>query len=241
MRIAILADIHSNLEALEAVLGALSRARIDRYVCVGDVVGYGADPKACLDRVRDLAKVVVAGNHDWAVSGRLSMEFFNAYAREAITWTRAQLAPEDIRWLHELPLEADVDGLFTLVHATLHNPANFDYLLTSYDAHLSMAVLERPLCFVGHSHIPITFTERDGLGFTFSDTIDLTKVKKAIVNPGSVGQPRDENPDAGYGVYDTVKRRVTLHRVSYDVARASEKIARAGLPQVLADRLHVGK
>ena len=241
MRIAVIADIHSNLEALEAVLDALSRARIDRYVCVGDVVGYGADPKACIDRVRDLCEVVVAGNHDWAVANRLSMEFFNAYARHAIHWTRDQIQPDDTRWLHDLPLQADVDGLFALVHATLHNPAAFDYLLTSYDAHLSMAVLERPLCFVGHSHIPITFTERDGLGFTFADTIDLTKVKKAIVNPGSVGQPRDENRDAGYAVYDTVKRKVTLHRVPYDVAGAADKITKAGLPQVLADRLHVGK
>ena len=241
MRIAVIADIHSNLDALEAVLSALSRTRIDRYVCVGDVVGYGADPKACIDRVRDLCDVVVAGNHDWAVAGRLSMEFFNAYARQAIVWTRERIGADDVRWLHDLPLQADVDGLFALVHATLHNPAAFDYLLTSYDAHLSMEVLERPLCFVGHSHIPITFTERDGLGFTFADSIDLTKVKKAIVNPGSVGQPRDENPDAGYAIYDTVKRKVTLHRVPYDVAAAAGKINDAGLPRVLADRLHVGK
>lgn len=241
MRIAVIADIHSNLEALEAVLGALSRSRIDRTVCVGDVVGYGADPKPCIDRVRETCDIVVAGNHDWAVAGRLSMEFFNTYARDAIVWTRLQLQPNDLRWLNDLPLQADVHGLATLVHATLHNPAAFDYLLTSYDAHLSMAVLDHPLCFVGHSHIPITFTERDGLGFTFADTIDLTKVKKAIVNPGSVGQPRDENPHAGYAIYDTVKRKVTLHRVPYDVDAAGKKIVEAGLPQVLADRLHVGK
>lgn len=241
MRIAILADIHSNLEALEAVLGALSKTRIDRYVCVGDVVGYGADPVPCVAKVREICGVVVAGNHDWAVAGRLSLEFFNSYAREAIGWTRNQLGPADIAWLRDLPLQHDIEGLATLVHSTVHNPAAFDYLLTSYDAHLSMAVLELPLCFVGHSHIPITFMEKGGLGFTFSDTIDLAKIDKAIINPGSIGQPRDENPAASYAVYDTAKRRVTLHRIAYDVATASRKIERAGLPKVLADRLHVGK
>ncbi|MCE9637254.1 MAG: metallophosphatase family protein [Planctomycetes bacterium] len=241
MRIAILADIHSNLEALEAVLGALSKTRIDRYVCVGDVVGYGADPAPCVAKVRELCDVVVAGNHDWAVAGKLSLEFFNSYAREAIGWTRSQLSPPDVAWLRELPLQHDIEGLATLVHSTVHNPAAFDYLLTSYDAHLSMAVLELPLCFVGHSHIPITFMEKGGLGFTFSDTIDLSKIDKAIINPGSIGQPRDENPAASYAIYDTAKRRVTLHRIAYDVAAASRKIEKAGLPKVLADRLHVGK
>jgi diadenosine tetraphosphatase ApaH/serine/threonine PP2A family protein phosphatase len=241
LRYAILADIHSNLEALEAVLAALSKSRIDRYVCVGDVVGYGADPKPCIDRVRDICSVTIAGNHDWAVAGTLSLEFFNGYAREAIRWTRERLEAADLAWLRDLPLEHDLEGLAMLVHSTLHNPAAFDYLLTSYDAHLTMRVLERPLCFVGHSHIPITFMERNGLGFTFADMIDLTKVDKAIINPGSVGQPRDENPAAAYAVYDTVKRRVTLHRVPYDLDACCSKIERAGLPQVLADRLRVGK
>ncbi len=241
MRYAILADIHSNLEALEAVLTSLERERIDHYVCVGDVVGYGADPKPCLDRVRDLCDVIVAGNHDWAVAGTLSLEFFNDYAKAAVYWTREQLEDDDIAWLRDLPLTADVDRHTLLVHSTLHDPPAFDYLLTSYDAHLSMRVLKKSLCFVGHSHIPITFMERGGLGFTFADSIDLSKIEKAIINPGSVGQPRDENPEAAYAIYDTVKRRVTLHRVSYDIDTAAAKISDAGLPQPLADRLRVGK
>jgi diadenosine tetraphosphatase ApaH/serine/threonine PP2A family protein phosphatase len=241
VRIAVLADIHSNFEALDAVLTALGRTRIDRYVCVGDIVGYGADPGPCIERVREVCDLVVAGNHDWAVAGTLSLEFFNSYAREAILWTRAQMDADSLDWLRGLPIQADVDDLATLVHSTLHNPAAFDYLLTSYDAHLSMAVLQRPICFVGHSHIPITFLEKDGLGFTFAESIDLAQVQKAIVNPGSIGQPRDENPAAAYAVLDTIKRRITLHRVRYDVARAAGKIEQAGLPRVLADRLHVGK
>ena len=241
MRYAIIADIHSNLEALEAVLEDLEDKQIDRHICAGDVVGYGADPKACLDRIRDLCDVSVAGNHDWAVARTLSMEFFNAYARAAIEWTWEQLSDEDVAWLRDRPLQADVGTDAMIVHSTVHDPEAFDYLLTSYDAYLSIKVLDRPLCFVGHSHIPITFIERGGLGFTFADEIDLNRFTKAIVNPGSVGQPRDENPDASYAIYDSEARKVTLHRVSYDIDGCCSKIEKAGLPQVLADRLRVGK
>jgi len=241
LRYAIIADIHSNLEALEAVLGDLADKNIDQYVCAGDVVGYGADPKPCLDRVRDLCEVSVAGNHDWAVARTLSMEFFNSYAREAIEWTWTQLTDDDIAWLRDRPLQADVGDDAMIVQSTVHDPEAFDYLLTSYDAYLSIKVLEKPLCFVGHSHIPITFIERGGLGFTFADEIDLAKFTKAIVNPGSVGQPRDENPRASYAVYDTDTSKVSLFRVDYDIDACCAKIEKAGLPQVLADRLRVGK
>jgi diadenosine tetraphosphatase ApaH/serine/threonine PP2A family protein phosphatase len=241
VRYAIIADIHSNLEALEAVLEALSATRIDQYLCCGDIVGYGADPVPCIRRVQELDALTVAGNHDWAVAGTLSMEFFNEYARSAIEWTREQLPDEDVEWLRDLSLQEDIEHGALLVHSTVHDPAAFDYLLTSYDAHLSMKVLQHSLCFVGHSHIPITFMERGGLGFTFAETIELKRVDKAIVNPGSVGQPRDENPEAGYAIWDTVRRKVTLHRVPYDVDRACWKIERAGLPQMLSDRLRVGK
>lgn len=240
MRYAILADIHSNLEALDAVLEDLRGQRIDEYVCAGDVVGYGADPKACLDRVRDLCAVSVAGNHDWAVARTISMEFFNQYARAAIEWTCEQLTEDDIQWLRDRPLIADVGPEASIVHSTVHDPEAFDYLLTTYDAYLSVKVLEKPLCFVGHSHIPVTFLERGGMGVSFADEIDLQKYNKAIVNPGSVGQPRDENPDASYAVYDSDQKKVTLHRVPYDVDACCRKIEAAGLPQKLSDRLRVG-
>jgi hypothetical protein len=149
VRYAILADIHSNLEALEAVLADVEHQSVDQYICAGDVVGYGADPKPCLDRIRDLCAISVAGNHDWAVARTLSMEFFNAYARAAIEWTWEQLPAEDIEWLRTRPLTADVNEEAMIVHSTVHDPAAFDYLLTSYDAYLSIKVLERPLCFVG--------------------------------------------------------------------------------------------
>lgn len=241
MRYGILADIHGNLEALETVLDAMADMRVERYLCVGDVVGYGADPKACIDRVREVCDVVVAGNHDWAVAERISPEFFNPYARDAIEWTQDVLDDEDIAWLGDLPLEAVVDETTLLVHSTVHDPQAFDYLLTSYDAFLSMKVLEQTLCFVGHSHIPITFLSHEGLQVDFSDFIDLGIAEKVIVNPGSVGQPRDDNPHAAYAVYDTDKQCIWLERMPYDIDTCTSKIEDAGLPQILAERLRFGK
>ncbi len=240
MRYAVVSDVHSNYEALEAVLADAAAQRIDKYLSTGDIVGYGADPEACISRIRSLDPVIVAGNHDWAVAGRLSLDFFNSYAREAIEWTRERLDADAVRWLAGLPLTAKV-GDITLVHATVHGPENFDYLLTAYDAHLSLEVLDTPVCFVGHSHVPVTFATNGTVTFSFATTIDLTETVKAIVNAGSVGQPRDGNPHASYGVYDTETRVAEVRRVPYDIASASRKILAAGLPPVLAERLWHGK
>lgn len=240
MRYAVVSDVHSNYEALEAVLADAAGQRIDKYLSTGDIVGYGADPEACISRIRSLDPVIVAGNHDWAVAGRLSLDFFNSYAREAIEWTRERLDADAVRWLAALPLTAKV-GDITLVHATVHGPENFDYLLTAYDAHLSLEVLDTPVCFVGHSHVPVTFATNGTVTFSFATRIDLAETVKAIVNAGSVGQPRDGNPHASYGIYDTEARVAEVRRVAYDVASASRKILAAGLPPVLAERLWHGK
>jgi diadenosine tetraphosphatase ApaH/serine/threonine PP2A family protein phosphatase len=240
MRYAIISDVHSNLEALEAVLSSLEDERIDAYLSTGDIVGYGADPSACIDRIRGLSPVIVAGNHDWAVAERLSLDFFNSYAREAIEWTRDRLSPADVKWLRDLELVKKV-GEITLVHSTLHAPESFDYLLTAYDAFLSLEVLETPVCFVGHSHVPVTFAQNGTVTFSFASEIDLSGVHRAIVNAGSVGQPRDGNPHASFGIYDTGSAKVEVRRVPYDIAGASKKIAAAGLPSILAERLWIGK
>lgn len=240
MRYAVVSDIHSNLEALEAVLEDAAGRNIDKYLSTGDVVGYGADPEACVARMRAIDPVIVAGNHDWAVAGRLSLDFFNDYAREAIEWTRDRLGPDDVRWLGALPLTRKV-GEITLVHATLHGPENFDYLLTAYDAHRSLEVLDTPVCFVGHSHVPVTFARNGSVTFSFASEFPLAGVPRAIVNAGSVGQPRDGNPHASYGVYDTETRVAEVLRVPYDIASTSRKILAAGLPSVLAERLWVGR
>ena len=240
MRIAILADIHSNLEALEAVLESLRGESIDRYLSTGDIVGYGADPEICVAKMRALDPVIVAGNHDWAVAGRLDLEFFNSYARDAILWTRGRLDPDATAWLGSLPLTRKL-GEITLVHATLNGPENFDYLLTAYDAHLSLEILDTPVCFVGHSHVPVTFAQNGSVTFSFASEFALDDVAKAIVNAGSVGQPRDGNPEASFGIYDTETRVVEVRRVPYDIATATRKILAAGLPSVLAERLWLGK
>lgn len=240
MRYGVLADIHSNLEALDAVLNALEDHDVSAYLCTGDIVGYGADPEACLERVRDLSATVVAGNHDWAVAEKLDLDYFNPHAREAIYWTQAHLQRSHVRYLSELPLQTSV-GEATLVHGTLYSPENFDYLLTSYDAHLSFQVLQTKLCLVGHSHVPVTFALNPGVTFTFDTEIDLGQVDRAIINPGSVGQPRDENPKAAYAVYDADAQTFSIHRVEYDIEAAAMKILQAGLPEVLAERLWVGR
>ena len=240
MRYAIVSDVHSNLEALEAVLESLRGEKIDRYLSTGDIVGYGADPETCVRRIRELDPVIVAGNHDWAVAGKLSLEFFNSYARDAIEWTRTRLGADDLRWLGALPLTRKL-GDITLVHATLNGPENFDYLLTAYDAHLSLEILDTLVCFVGHSHVPVTFAQNGSVTFSFATEFDLREVLKAIVNAGSVGQPRDGNPQASFGIYDTDAQVVEVRRVTYDIATASRKILAAGLPAVLAERLWLGK
>jgi diadenosine tetraphosphatase ApaH/serine/threonine PP2A family protein phosphatase len=240
VRYGIIADIHANLEALDAVVGALRDRRVDAYLSVGDIVGYGADPAACIDRLRELKTTVVAGNHDWAAAGRLSLDYFNDYAREAISLTREMLGPEHLKFLAELP-PTDIVGDVTLAHGTLYDPVNFDYLLTPYDAHLCFGAQTTRVCFVGHSHVPMAFLLDGTVNYSASSTIELADVEMAIVNPGSVGQPRDENWRAAYAVYDSETAVITLERVEYDIETATSKILRAGLPEVLAERLWLGK
>ncbi len=240
MRYGILSDVHGNLEALESALRALETERIDAWLSTGDIVGYGADPVRCVEIIRSLEPRIVAGNHDWAVAGRLSLDFFNSYARDAILWTREFLDDDAVRWLGSLEL-ISIEGEVTLVHSTLSAPQDFDYLLTAYDAFLSLQRLTTRVCFVGHSHVPVTFSDTGGVSFSFADHVDLESAQRFIVNAGSIGQPRDENPHASFGIYDSEARSVEIRRVEYDVAGASRKILRAGLPSVLAERLWLGK
>lgn len=217
--------------------------QVDRYVCLGDIVGYGAEPQACVEAVRRLAEVVIAGNHEYAVVGKMSLDFFNAYAKEAIEWTQRQLSIEALEYLRALPL-VDRDGDFTVSHSTLHAPEAFGYIETLYSAHLSISLLDDPVCFVGHSHIPILFVldqREKTITYTGSRELNLSSGQKALVNVGSVGQPRDENPEASYATYTVGERHVTIHRVPYNVERAARKIREAGLPEVLSTRLKLGR
>ena len=243
VRYCIFGDVHGNLEALETILADARRQETDRYVCVGDIVGYGANPSDCIDRIQRLTRQVVAGNHDCAVVGRTDIEYFNFFAREAVLWTQQQLTPEQSSYLRGLPLTLELDGM-TVVHATVHQPSLFGYIESAMAARQSFDAMTSKLAFVGHSHVPVTFFYEDQgeeIWYSQDNEVPLGDFSKTIVNVGSVGQPRDDNPRAAYAVYDSEQRKVTIRRVEYDVEAARQKIIDAGLPEVLAARLLLGR
>ncbi|MCB9833520.1 MAG: metallophosphoesterase family protein [Planctomycetes bacterium] len=241
MRYGILGDIHGNLEALDAVLSSLAKEGVDRVLSVGDVVGYGADPSACIGRLRDIDAAVVAGNHDWAVVGKLDTTFFNFYAKEAVDWTASVLGRDELEWLGGLPLVRELDGLITVGHATLVDPEQFEYIQSYYDAARSINVMRTPVAVLGHSHVPLAFLMKDSLALSVATRLDLREVRRALINVGSVGQPRDENPKAAYALYDAATGSYRLNRVRYDMRSTCDKIRQAGLPGILADRLRFGR
>ena len=240
MRYAVFSDIHGNLDALKAVLSALDRQQIDAYACLGDIVGYGPQPAECLYEINKYDCILVAGNHDFAVADRINISSFNVLAREAILWTRSKLSESEVAFLSNLPLVERLDGL-DLVHGTLYAPELFDYLQTSYDAYLSMGRMKSPVCFVGHSHVPITFIQGEIIRYCLDPEIRVEPDKKAIVNVGSVGQPRDRDPRACYAIYDTDKQVVSIQRARYDIDSVIAKVKDAGLPAALGERLRLGR
>ena len=240
MRYALIADIHSNLEALEVVLNDAKEQKCTHYACVGDVVGYGANPKECLDIVRSMGMPVVKGNHDEYCSSEDDLEGFNPHAAEAVNWTRKQLSKEDRAWLRDLKYIRLVAS-FSMVHATLDGPQRWGYVFDKLAAAASFTYQNTAVCFFGHTHVPVAFV-RDSMvrGGTYSK-FRVEPGKKYFVNVGAVGQPRDGNPKSGYVVYDLNEGTIELRRLDYDIAKAQKKIMEAGLPQRLADRLSVGK
>lgn len=240
MRYAILSDIHGNLDALQAVLGELSGERVDRYVCLGDIVGYGPEPAECLREIRRCAASVVAGNHDFALCEKIDITYFNVFAREAILWTRSVLSESDVEYVEQLPLVEHLNGI-DLVHGSLCGPELFDYLQTSYDAYLTMERMQSPVCFIGHSHVPIAFVQNEVISYRLEPEIRVEPDTKVIVNVGSVGQPRDKDPRACYALYDTEEMTVRIRRTRYDVDSVAAKIREAGLPAALGERLKVGR
>jgi diadenosine tetraphosphatase ApaH/serine/threonine PP2A family protein phosphatase len=240
VRYAVLSDIHGNLEALRAVL-ADAADHSDDVLCLGDVVGYGADPGPCVDLVGERARAVVAGNHEHAVIGRMDLTWFNRYARAAAEWTRERLDADCAAYLGALPLRTSVEDA-TLVHASPRQPQEWDYLVTEEDGLAAFAAFDTRLCFVGHSHVPAMWSlGSSGPDYARGDvSVTLDAGRRYIVNVGSVGQPRDRDPRAAYALWDVDARQITVRRVPYDVAAARAKIEEAGLPRFLADRLAAG-
>lgn len=251
MRYLIVSDLHSNDEAFSAVLQRVKRKKFDRVVCLGDFVGYAADPNKVLDRVRTLPRTTISirGNHDKVVAGADSGEMFNAPALYAARWTTERLSTENLEFLKRLPIgPVVVDDLFAACHGS---PLDEDaYIFSDFDASMNFVHMNRvsralDVCFFGHSHIPSIFTlEKDGIRVEAvrgsRARLKLEPGKKYLVNPGSVGQPRDRNPKASYAIFDADERMVHFDRVAYDVQSTRKKILKAGLPQMLGDRLVVG-
>jgi predicted phosphodiesterase len=240
MRYAVIADIHANLEAFEVVLADSKEQNCTHYCCVGDVVGYNANPKECLDIVRSMGMPVVKGNHDEYCSSEEDLEGFNPHAAEAVNWTRKQLSKEDRQWLRDLKYVRLVAS-FSMVHATLDGPQRWGYVFDKLAAAASFTYQNTSVCFFGHTHVPVAFV-RDSVvrGGTYSK-FRVEPGKKYFVNVGAVGQPRDGNPKAGYVVYDLNEGTIELRRLDYDITKAQRKIMEVGLPQRLADRLALGK
>jgi len=243
MRYGVLGDIHSNLAALTAVLKRFEAEGVERILSVGDIVGYGAQPAQCIDLVRSVGATVVKGNHDAACVGELDLRYFNLPARTAVEWTRTVLGAEHLAWLAELPLTVDLDDC-CVGHGTYHRPELFDYIQSTSDADPSLDAMPRSVCFVGHTHVPVTLLrltdDPDHTAYTLDPEIDLSDAHRALINVGSVGQPRDEDPRAAYAVFDPGEKMAWIRRVAYDVESEARKIRAAGLPSVLADRLFLG-
>lgn len=242
MRYGIFSDVHSNLEALDAVFGAYQREDIDKYLCAGDVVGYAANPKECIEKVKRFSSVTVAGNHDWASANRLSLDYFNPLAKEAIIWTENILDEKERYYLEGLNLVFKNQDL-TMVHGTLDEPGVFDYMTGEDTASRTFELMDTDICFVGHTHLPGVFVRLESGKILYQEGsgIELGAGNKYIVNVGSVGQPRDGNPGPAYCIYDTKSMRVEVKRAGYDTQLARKKVIDAGLPEFFGSRLHTGR
>ncbi len=241
-KIAILGDIHANIEALEVVLEDCRAQGVDEYLCTGDVVGYNASPSECIRRVRELGCPVTKGNHDFYIcTTSLNLDDFNPHAALGVTWTRKQLTEDELQWLRDLPFTHTMKGI-TLVHATMDHPENFGYVFDNFQAAANFTNQKTPVCFHGHTHCPMIF-EHSLVGDYRIDPqpFKLQMGRKYFINVGSVGQPRDGDPRAAYVIYDNIAKTIDFRRLNYDIASAQARIRAAGLPERLAERLAFGQ
>ena len=267
-KIAVLSDIHSNGEALSVVLDKCRSLGVDEYISLGDIIGYNADPKYCVQAVREIGfKAMVRGNHDDYLKNfdLLSESGFNPVAKAAIEWTRTQLDEDEIDWVYRAPFRAQLPGM-TLVHATLDTPENWGYIFDAHHAVDNFSYQFTQLCFCGHSHVPVAFCrgpvvmsngrvidvidawthnakrpEAD-TDFSISDAlpVEYKPGHKYLFNIGSIGQPRNGDPRASFAVIDTDNHIVTRYRMPYDIAAMQARNIAAGLPERLARRLELG-
>jgi len=233
MRIAIISDIHSNLEALEKALSIIAEKKIEEIVCLGDVVGYGANPNECLSLVRGITSHILLGNHDEAAVNLKNVEDFNPHAQLAAAWTNKTLTDENKKFIEALPYTLELSGL-RFVHSSPFEPDAWHYIISPEDRSDNFSLFSEPICFFGHSHYPGVYGEK------IEDQI-VERGKKFLINVGSVGQPRDHDWRLSFGIFDTDAWTYENIRSEYDVKTASEKIRKAGLPRPLAERILIGR
>jgi putative phosphoesterase len=241
MRYGIFSDVHGNLEAFEEVLKFYKKEKIDKYIFLGDIVGYGANPFECIALLKNINPVCIAGNHDFAVIDKFSINYFNDYAKEAILWTKNRIGPQDALFLNNFILQFEEND-FICVHGSLNNPGKFNYILGFKEARTNFSLLAKQLLFIGHTHRAEAYSfGNDGISRIASHKIKLTLGKKYIINVGSVGQPRDHNRLASLCIYDSKTNMVFFRRLEYNIQKAANKILEAGLPDILAERLYDGR
>ena len=242
MRYLVLSDIHANLAALEAVLE--DAPDFDEVWCLGDLVGYGPKPNECIERVRGLPHTSLAGNHDWAALGKLDLSSFNTIARTANEWTQRQLTSSSRGYLNGLSPSLQ-QGDFAMAHASPREPI-WEYIMDTHTARENFEHFQTPYCLVGHTHVPVLFELDEDRGRCeallppLPEPVNLGS-HRAIINPGSVGQPRDGDPRASYALLDTDEMTWSFHRVAYPIEVTQERMEAAGLPRRLIDRLEMGR
>lgn len=237
MSFAVFSDIHGNWEALEAAAAYVKGRGITRFVVLGDTVGYGANPNECLEWALNHAAVNLFGNHERALLDPDLKKEFNPYAREAIEWTAEVLKPELLERIQDLPYSQIKEGL-TFVHGSPYQPEKFHYLMNFEDAGPSFRQMQTPVCFVGHTHVPACFCEQKrSMEYLRPGLRKIEKNERVILNPGSIGQPRDRDPRLSFGIYNSDTPSFEIVRLNYDNHKAAGKIRKAGLPSFLADRL----
>jgi diadenosine tetraphosphatase ApaH/serine/threonine PP2A family protein phosphatase len=242
MRVLVISDIHANYTALEAVLN--DAGNMDETWCLGDLVGYGPDPNAVVEQVRELLHLTcLMGNHDMAVIGRMPLESFNGDARRSLEWTEKVMTSDNMQFLKTLPQNAKVRGEVTMAHGSPRDPL-WEYVLNTLTARLNFDYFDTPFCFVGHSHVPSMFQlngEKDRVTVaSIKPGQPVTLSPRAMLNPGSVGQPRDRDPRAAYAIYDTEARKWESRRVKYNIADVQKRLRESGLPEKHALRINEG-
>lgn len=242
MKFAVISDIHSNLEALTAVLKDIEKHKVDAIHCLGDVIGYGCDPKACLDMVNKNCEIKLMGNHEYLILGLISQDNCNSSAQASYQWTLKQITDYELALIEEFQMKSVYEDCL-LVHSSPFKPEEWHYIVNSQQAELAFENLNEKFCFFGHSHLPMIFVEnKDNLprmkvGHDFIMDPDY----RYLVNVGSVGQPRDKDPRASYVIVDTEEWEVLFKRVEYDIISAQNKMKEAAMPDLLVQRLAVGK